>query len=88
MTERNGTIRNGAAGGPVRVRIDLARGRLTDGQARQIDAGCVVELDTRHDEPVDLYAGGALLARGEAVVVDGKLAVRVRQVVAGARRTE
>ncbi|HOF17696.1 MAG TPA: FliM/FliN family flagellar motor switch protein [Phycisphaerae bacterium] len=88
MTERDGTIRNGATGGPIRVRIDLARGRLADGQARQLDAGCVVELDTRPDEPVELYAGGELLARGEAVVVDGKLGVRVRQIVAGARRTE
>ena len=42
-----------------------------------MDAGDVLELDSREGDPVDVYVDGRLYARGEAVVVDGHLAVRV-----------
>ena len=65
----------------VHVRIGLGR-RLADmADLAQMDRGRVVELDTAETDDVDVYVGGHLHARGQAVVVDGALAVRVSEIV-------
>ena len=65
----------------VRVRIGLGC-RLADmADLAQMDRGRVVELDTAETDDVDVYVGGRLHARGQAVVVDGDLAVRVSEIV-------
>jgi len=50
-------------------------------QLAQMDRGSVVEMNVRSDEDVEMYVGGRLHARGQAVVVDGMLAVRVSEIV-------
>ena len=45
--------------------------------------GDVVELNAYADDRVELFSGGRLVARGQAVVVGGKLAVRVQEVPNG-----
>ena len=47
------------------------------GQLRRLRSGAVIPLDQLAGEPVDLYAGGRRIARGELLVLDGKIAVRV-----------
>ncbi|HEX3892172.1 MAG TPA: flagellar motor switch protein FliN [Terracidiphilus sp.] len=42
--------------------------------------GSVVELDRMVDEPVELLLDGKLIARGEAVVVDGNYGLRVTEI--------
>jgi flagellar motor switch protein FliN len=46
-----------------------------------LDAGAVVELDRQFQEPVDLLLAGRLIAREEAVVVDGNYGLRVPEIV-------
>jgi hypothetical protein len=57
------------------------------GRARVGSAGAcpgdIVELVAPADDLVEVYAGDALVARGEAVWVAGRWGVRVRQVLAG-----
>lgn len=43
-------------------------------------SGSVVELDRMVDEPVELFLDGRLIARGEAVVVDGNYGFRVTEI--------
>ena len=44
-------------------------------------AGSIVELDRKVDEPVELLLDGRVIARGEAVIVDGNYGLRVTEVV-------
>lgn len=39
-------------------------------------------LDRQPDQPLDIYVGDRLIARGEALLVDGDLAVRLTEFVA------
>lgn len=70
---------------PLRRRVELAFGRTTLGAAEKMNlrAGAVIELDAFVDDYVDVYADGGLVARGRAVVVDGKLAVRIQEALVG-----
>ncbi len=44
-------------------------------------SGSVVELDRQVDEPVELMLDGRVIARGEAVIIDGNYGLRVTQVL-------
>jgi flagellar motor switch protein FliN/FliY len=46
----------------------------------ELSSGSVVELDRMVDEPVELFLDGKLIARGEAVVVDGNYGLRVTEI--------
>lgn len=88
---RTGGARPQAAEAPegprtVALRIELGRNLLLPEVLASLEAGCVVELDRLADDGVELCAGGRRLARGEAVTVDGKFGVRVREVFAAAAR--
>ncbi len=65
------------AAGQLDLRIELGRTRLRPGQLRRLRSGAVIPLDRLAGEPVELYAGGRRIARGELLLLDGKIAVRV-----------
>jgi flagellar motor switch protein FliN len=46
----------------------------------ELGSGSVVELDRLVDEPVELLLDGKLIARGEAVIVDGNYGLRVTEI--------
>ncbi|MCJ7545113.1 MAG: FliM/FliN family flagellar motor switch protein [Phycisphaerae bacterium] len=76
-------------GQTVNVRLELGRRLIPSAGAHDLSAGGMVALDRNVDDPVDVYVAGRLYARGQAVVVDGKLAVRIEEIVASdARRME
>jgi len=50
-------------------------------QILQLGRGAVVELDRFVGEPVELRAGGKIVAKGEVVVTDEKLAVQITDVI-------
>jgi flagellar motor switch protein FliN len=43
--------------------------------------GSVIELDRSADELVEVLANGTLVARGQVVVVEGELGVRITEIV-------
>ena len=47
----------------------------------KLRSGSVVLLDGPIGEPAAIYAGGRLIGRGEIVVVDGKIGVRVVELL-------
>jgi len=65
-----------------KVRIELGRRWLAGRDVLQLGDNSVVELDRASNDTVDVYVDGQLYARGEAVVVDRKLGVRVLEIVA------
>ena len=61
----------------IDLRIELGRTHIRRDEARGLRTGSVIPLDNAAGDPVDLYAGGQLIARGEVLVLQGTLAVRV-----------
>ena len=59
----------------------LGTAELKISQILQLGRGAVVELNRLVGEPVELRAGGRLVAKGEVVVTDEKLAVQITDVV-------
>jgi flagellar motor switch protein FliN/FliY len=52
----------------------------------ELSAGSVVELDRRTQDPIELILGGRVIARGEAVVIDGNYGIRIFEVLSPAQR--
>ena len=46
----------------------------------ELSTGSVIELDRQVDEPVELLLDGRVIARGEAVIVDGNYGLRVTEL--------
>ena len=72
----------GRAADPVTVRIELGRRMLALRDLSRMDEGKAVELDCPCEQDVNVLADGRLFARGQALAVDGKFAVRVQEVLA------
>ena len=54
----------------------------------ELGPGAVVELNREVSEPVDLVVGDRIVARGEVVVLNGNLALRVTEVAEPQLRLE
>jgi flagellar motor switch protein FliN/FliY len=65
---------------PVEVVVELGRTRLTVRQLAELDRDDVVDLARDAELPLDLVAGGRLIARGEVVMVGEKMALRITEV--------
>jgi flagellar motor switch protein FliN/FliY len=65
---------------PVEVVVELGRTRLTVRQLAELDRDDVIDLARDAEMPLDLVAGGRLIARGEVVMVGEKMALRVTEV--------
>jgi flagellar motor switch protein FliN/FliY len=59
------------------VIVEVGRTEATVQEVLRLGIGSVVTLDRAVGEPVDLFVSDRLMARGEVVVVAGKLGVRV-----------
>lgn len=46
----------------------------------ELSTGAVIELDRHVDDPVELLLDGKVIARGEAVIVDGNYGLRVTEI--------
>ena len=62
---------------PVEVEVVIARGSFAVGEVAAWRPGEVVALPTRVGEPVELRAGGRVIARGELCDVEGEIGVRI-----------
>lgn len=65
----------------LKVEVVLGRARMPIHDILSLGQGSVVELDRLVGEPLEVTANGKLIARGEAVVVNDRLGVRIIEVV-------
>lgn len=63
------------------VTVELGRTRMTMKDLLALRPGKVIELDRSARAPVDVLVNNTLLARGEVVMVDEELGVRVTEIV-------
>jgi flagellar motor switch protein FliN/FliY len=65
---------------PVTLTVELGRLNITLSRLADLKPGDVLELGRHSREPVELTSGGRLVARGELVLIDTELGVRVTHV--------
>jgi flagellar motor switch protein FliN/FliY len=68
------------------VTVELGRTRMSVKDLLSLRPGRIIELDRSARAPVDILVNNTLLARGEVVVVDEELGVRVTEIVTGSDR--
>ena len=70
---------------PVEVTVSVGRARPLVRDLLDLNENAVLPLDKRVDDPVDLFVGGRLIARGQLEQVadsNGQIAVRLTEVIA------
>jgi flagellar motor switch protein FliN/FliY len=73
---------------PLHVTVELGRTKLLVKEVLQLTQGAVVELSKMAGEPLDVFVNSKLVARGEAVVVNEKFAIRLVDIVSPNERME
>jgi flagellar motor switch protein FliN/FliY len=66
------------------VKVELGRTYMYIEDVLKLRRGSVVALDKTAGETVDIYINGRLLARGEVLVMNENICVRVAELLAGA----
>ncbi|GGE10372.1 flagellar motor switch protein FliN/FliY [Gemmobacter megaterium] len=70
---------------PMEITVSVGKARLQVRELLRLRRDAVLSLDRRIEDPVDLYIGDRLIARGELHEIDGdssgQLAVRLTEVV-------
>jgi flagellar motor switch protein FliN len=64
----------------LNVTLRFGQRQLTLREVLDLTSGSVIELDRQVEEPVELLLEGKVIARGEAVVIDGNYGLRVTEV--------
>lgn len=67
----------------LQVSVELGRIRMRVRDVLRLTEGSVVELDRAAGSPVDVLANGSVVARGDVVVVDDELGIRITELVRG-----
>ncbi len=65
---------------PVQVRAVLGRTKMSIDNILRLGPGHIMELDSLHGEPIELFANDTLVARGEVVVVGEQFGVRITEI--------
>ena len=65
----------------VKIELSVVIGKTTIPikHLLKMGRGAVIDLDNRHDEPVEVFANGELIARGEIVLVGDKIGVTITE---------
>ena len=66
---------------PLDVSAVLGHTQLSVAEILQLTVGSVVELDRTAGAPVDVVVNGALIARGEVVVIEDEYGIRITEIV-------
>ena len=66
---------------PLQVTVNLGKTKMLIKELLQLGQGSVVELEKMAGEPMDVFIGERLIARGEVVVVNEKFGIRLTDIV-------
>lgn len=71
---------------PLEVTVELGRRRMLLRDLLNLKKGSVLELEKEASEPFDILVNGQLVAKGEVVVQEDKLGIRILEIVSPAER--
>src|SRR3954454_12655839 len=66
---------------PVELAVEIGRTQMTIREALALGPGSLVTLNPLAGEPVDLLVNGKRIARGEVVVLDEEVGLRVPELL-------
>jgi flagellar motor switch protein FliN/FliY len=72
----------------VNVSVEIGRTRMSIAGLLGLFKGATIELDRVADEPVDIYVNEKLLGKGEIVVANERLGVRITEILSPSERVE
>src|SRR5438067_2296214 len=64
----------------INVSVEVGRVEMPVRQVMELSPGAVIELERSATEPVEIYANGRCIGRGEVVVVGEQFGVRVTEL--------
>jgi len=71
---------------PLDLSVEIGRTLMSVSQLLMQTPGSVIELSKDADEPVEIFVGKKLMAKGEVVVVDDNFGVRIDEIISQAER--
>jgi flagellar motor switch protein FliN/FliY len=72
----------------VEITVEIGRAKMPIGDLLALAKGSIVELNKIAGESVDIFVNDKLLGRGEIVVVNERLGVRVLEIVTPKERVQ
>jgi flagellar motor switch protein FliN/FliY len=66
---------------PVTVSAILGSAKMPVSDLLKLTRGSIVELERKIGDPIDIYVNNRLVAKGEIVSVDDKLAITMTEVI-------
>lgn len=66
--------------------VELGRAELPIKNVLELTRGSIIELDKVAGEPVELYANGKLIAKGEVVVIEDNFGLRITSIISPEQR--
>ena len=73
---------------PLKLSIEFGRTKILINDLLQMGIGSIIELDKTVDEPLELLVNGKLVAKGEVVVLNDKLSIKITDIVSPKERIE
>lgn len=71
---------------PLEMTVRLGQRRMRIRDLLRLEPNAILELNRSVDDPVELVVSGQVVARGEVLVEQDRLAIRILDVVATAER--
>ena len=68
--------------------LNIRLGHILIRELLRLDKNSVLELDQGADEPLDIVVNDSVLARGEVVDIEGRLGIRITDIVSRKERVE
>jgi flagellar motor switch protein FliN/FliY len=73
---------------PLDVSVELGRVKMLVNDLLQLGQGSIIELNKAVSEPLEIYISNKLVARGEAVVMEGQFGIRVTDIISPHERVK
>ena len=73
---------------PLKVTVSLGNTKMLIRDLLHLGAGSIIELSKIAGDPMDIYIGEKLIARGEVVVVNDLFGVRIIDIISPEERIE
>ncbi len=71
---------------PIDITVELGRTTRKIGEILEYGPGTIIELDKLLGEPLEVFANGKFIAKGEVVVIDDNFGVRITDIVNPSKR--
>jgi len=73
---------------PLDVAVELGRVKMLVDDVLQLGQGSIIELDKPVGERLEIYINDKLIARGEVVVANERLGIKVTDIISPTERVE